>query len=168
LTAFLTPDIVGTVSTHPDPKGRPTSVIGLPDCQLYVAWDIVHGRLEPVDVRVEAYPGETVTAETLRAIPFGRLIAEKRRSQESLHRYVARHAAEPERVKEALRVADAAGANLEGVAALYREAHALGRSARQEIAEAFDISPSTAAKRIMAARKAGLLGPARPGKAGEA
>jgi hypothetical protein len=51
---------------------------------------------------------------------------------------------------------------------VYREAHRVGGNPRAAVREQFHLSDSGAAKRIRAARDAGLLGPARPGKAGEA
>ncbi|CAB4712103.1 unannotated protein [freshwater metagenome] len=54
------------------------------------------------------------------------------------------------------------------VADEYRHAQRLGTNVYATIAAACGISPSTASKRIMAARRAGLLGPAVPGRAGEA
>lgn len=56
---------------------------------------------------------------------------------------------------------------LEQVAFLYRQALQNGTSPSKMIAQAFLITESSAAKRIMAARKAGFLGPACPGKKGE-
>jgi hypothetical protein len=57
--------------------------------------------------------------------------------------------------------------DLEVVADVYRAAWRQGANPRHAVAEQFHLSDSGAAKRIRAARGAGLLGPARPGKAGE-
>jgi hypothetical protein len=47
--------------------------------------------------------------------------------------------------------------DLEAVAAVYKDAFALGRPVQAAVAEHFHLSVSAAAKRIMAARQAGLL-----------
>jgi hypothetical protein len=53
------------------------------------------------------------------------------------------------------------------VADVYRTAWRQGADPRRAVAEQFHLSDSGAAKRIRAARDAGFLGQARPGKAGE-
>jgi hypothetical protein len=58
--------------------------------------------------------------------------------------------------------------HLHVVADVYRTAWREGADPRRAVAEHFHLSDSGAAKRIRAARDAGVLGPARPGKAGEA
>lgn len=57
---------------------------------------------------------------------------------------------------------------LEHVAALYRLAYVCGLHPIQHVADQLDIPKSTAAKKVIRAREAGLLGPATPGVAGEA
>jgi hypothetical protein len=56
---------------------------------------------------------------------------------------------------------------LETVAHLYREALRTGKPPAATVAAALNIAPSTAAKRIMAARRQNLLGPTAPGRKGE-
>ena len=56
---------------------------------------------------------------------------------------------------------------LQLVAAIYRQAINTGQSPTQAIAQQFDISESTAAKRIQKARQQHFLGKATPGKPGE-
>lgn len=53
------------------------------------------------------------------------------------------------------------------VAGTYRIAQACGIPPTKSVAEIFNITRSAAAKKVMAARKAGLLGPTTPGKKGE-
>lgn len=54
------------------------------------------------------------------------------------------------------------------VAAMYRKAHEDGKPPTQAVAEAFEVSHSTAGRWVVEARKAGVLGPAAGPKAGEA
>lgn len=54
------------------------------------------------------------------------------------------------------------------VAAAYRFAYAIGLPPTKHVAEELGIPTSTATKKVMQARKAGLLGPTTPGKAGTA
>jgi hypothetical protein len=53
------------------------------------------------------------------------------------------------------------------VAEIYRRAVDAGKSPLQAIKDAYHISRATASKYIKRARKAGFLGPARPGRSGE-
>lgn len=53
------------------------------------------------------------------------------------------------------------------VAAAYRFAYAVGLPPTKHVAAELGIADSTATKKVMRARRAGLLGPTTPGKAGE-
>ena len=53
------------------------------------------------------------------------------------------------------------------VAGVYRLAYACGLPPTKAVAESFEIPASTAAKKVMKARKAGVLGETTPGQAGE-
>jgi hypothetical protein len=104
--------------------------------------------------------GEEVTATGLRRIPTATLI---------------RNAVLPLAMKRAGRDRDyvafegplmvGGDDELESIAAVYRIAHACGERPTAVLAEVLDASWSTAAKKVKAARDAGLLGPAVRGKA---
>jgi hypothetical protein len=67
----------------------------------------------------------------------------------------------------AIRGAGDQGDELSRIAALYRQALVCGLHPVQHVAERLEMPKSTAAKRVIAAREAGLLGATTPGKAGE-
>jgi hypothetical protein len=172
LTLFLYPATVGTVNEprKPHPGGEshfwwPAPPRGY---SLTILWDIVNDRVEPIEFTVRAPKGKAVTAEALRRIPFGRLVSDRRSEQRRLvKKAIEREPRLPEGDKY-LAPYDRPGADLGRVAAVYREAHARGLAPVEAVAEALGIARSTAAKRVMDARRAGALGPARPGKSGEA
>jgi hypothetical protein len=141
-------------------------------------------------------PPVPLTAETLRRIPFGTLVDNYRRqevksSEELLANWAkarepgfAGHAEMegwyvPFTDEQAASVREMVEASrpkkgrtltnddLQVVADVYRTAWRQGADPRRAVAEQFHLSDSGAAKRIRAARDAGLLGQARPGKAGE-
>jgi len=133
---------------------------------LTIIWDEVHGRFEPVELRIAATKDKTVTAQLLREIPFGTIVEEERKKQKELtKRALDRHPRIVGPIRDdALRPF---GNDLEVVADVYRDAHLRGLSTTRAVADALNVSMSTAKKKVIAARKAGHLAPARPGKAGE-
>jgi hypothetical protein len=147
--------------------------------RVEIKWAPVAGRAEPVAVMIEASPGEVVTGETLKGIRFAELADRMRQAAAFAHASVA---SDPQRDltaeqrSEYLSTAELLLAHkgrtltnddLGEVARVYRQAHRIGANPRVAVREQFHLSDSGAAKRIRAARDAGLLGPARPGKAGE-
>lgn len=144
--------------TWPDPRGF----------WITLRWDIVNGRVDPVEVTITAPKGRIVTREVLREIPLGKIVDESRVEQIALAERAAKAAKTKQGKRDGHAYAAKLGGGLEVVAATYREAFAAGRSPIEAVAKELGIAESTAAKRVMAARRAGFLGQARPGKGGEA
>ena len=176
----------GGESVWTDRRGRKWLVV--------IAWAAVGGRFEPIGVTVAATSkGAVITGETLKAVPLGGVADQIRRDQadvfaEAIRRWdqirpeefadpaAVRSVIEADR-RSALELSELMMAHkgrtltrddLAAVASVYREAHRVGADPRAAVREQFHLSDSGAAKRIRAARDAGVLGPARPGKAGEA
>jgi hypothetical protein len=134
-------------------------------------WALIDGRYEPVEVRIIGTGRQRpVTAETLRRIPLGGLVREMRkRHVES----VTRSARETRSRKAKERYRDAAvrfgghrgvaltADDLHEVARVYSDARLRGDPVTRAVADRFHISTSTAAKRIMRARRAGFLNGAK-------
>jgi hypothetical protein len=139
------PPAAGPDWTHPwvDPSGR----VWVAD----VEWGTINGRAEPVSVTIRSGNGHPVTAAAVRAFPLAGMIAFARRASAAVltgrrrDQFNARRgvAMSPE--------------SLEVVAEVYRAAYQRGDPVTKAVAGAFGIAPSTAGKRIMAARRAGLL-----------
>jgi hypothetical protein len=144
-------------------------------------WTDVDGRQEPIAMKISpagfssrrATVTSGLTGEVLRRVPWGTLIRDDRvRLSKALRSGEVRTSAALGSTDElADRFAPARGRTrtpeaLEAVATVYREAWHSGESPTRAVADAFQISYSTAAKRVAAARRAGHLPPASPGKAG--
>jgi hypothetical protein len=148
--------------THPwpDPSGRLW--------QADVEWGTIGGRAEPISVTIRS-AGNThpVTAAAVRAFPLAEMIRFARRASSELNAAVALDpAVSPEGRREAKRRADQYSAQrgialspegLQAVADVYKAAYVEGDGVTRAVADAFGIAPSTAGKRIMMARRAGLL-----------
>ena len=122
-------------------------------------WALVDGRAEPVRVVVYTDPPRAITAEAVRRLPLGTVLGAMRRDLaweapgiEGEHGRVREAAGTGPRRGRALLADD-----LREVADVYRHAWFEGRHVTQAVADHFRIAPSTAAKRIGAARNAGLL-----------
>ena len=124
-------------------------------------------------VTIDRNDGGVITATAVRGLPLGEMLDEARSAVVSHARLIGR-AAEMARDLEAAagalsgfvasgpqRGRGLSTAVLEEVAAVYRRARIEGRSVQQAVADHFVVAPDTASKRIMAARKAGLIEPAR-------
>lgn len=136
---------------------------------VVLEWEKAEGAPRPIGISLSLTSGEgTLNSALLRELPIGTLARfdlqhkspkPQKDSWSSIGLEKSRgprrgHALEPELLKV--------------VARLYEEALMSGQKPSQAIARQLNISPSTAAKRIMAARKQKFLGPAIPGKKGEA
>lgn len=140
-----------------------------------IEWGVIDGRAEPVKIAVSApfnprnpsrAPLTPVNAAAIRAIPFPKLIHEQRKVHAGLaHQLVedVRRLARPG-ADIALRHAEefeggrvVTPDHLRRVAAAYLKAKLAGEPVTRAVAEEIGLSPSTAGKRIMAARRAGLL-----------
>lgn len=131
-------------------------------------WKLINGTPHPTGISISLIEGEgSITSSLLRELPIGAIIrfdlqhggARKIYSQSQIQ-------ISPE-TQGPLRGNPLNSNILEQVSLLYRQALQLGTSPTKMISQAYLISESSAAKRIMAARKAGFLGPASPGKKGE-
>jgi hypothetical protein len=134
-------------------------------------WDLHRGRLEPVNVAVRGngHAG-AVTGEVLRAIPLGSLHQEARAMAAGAVKAIRSKSPEiadqlmsivprgifdlAEGPRRGIAMTDE---DLEQIAVVYRNAWAAGRPTLQAVADAFHIATSTANKRIIKARKQGLL-----------
>jgi hypothetical protein len=146
--------------THTEPRGVRWGVT--------IRWKQFGERYEPDEVTVHG-SGRPVTASVLRRLPYGEIIAACRRRQRELAVSAAgnRRNAGPARLHllaEGARFGPQRGvplaeAELAKVAEAYREAYFSldGRSVTKAVAKACNVSESTAGKRIMKARRAGLL-----------
>lgn len=154
-----------STSTHRDNRGR--------EWVLDVEWLISDGRAEPISVKVSQVrePGEapgTISASQLRALPLGSWIAEARANEAGKWRAAFAQSAEsgePSGI-DAVHTASLWGphrgrsstrAELERVAAAYMDAVNGPGGVTRAVADACGVSESTAGKRIMAARRAGLI-----------
>jgi len=135
-----------------------------------IKFKIVGGRAEAERLEIAAIDdGETfITAEAVRQLPLGTIIADFRRDMEGFYkgqsRAKARQYAKNFGSRRGRTLDDK---TLEEVAKVYRAAFKRGDPVQEAVAEAFHVGRSAAAKRIGAARAAGLLGPAVGTKAGE-
>jgi hypothetical protein len=135
--------------------------------EVTLGWGIVNGRYEAVEVRIIG-PGRqrAVTSETLRRIPLGKFVRENRKRQQA-EREGLQGKARDRRTKnfwrdDTMRWGGQRGValtveDLREVARVYGEARAWGDPVTKAVAERFKISESTAAKRIMRARRAGFI-----------
>ena len=137
------------------------------------SWSEVNGRSEPVGVALDHKTNSSaLTAEVLRRVPWGTLIRDTRAQlRKGSHAgdvwpsaVLGTRAGLAERFAPARGKAQTDEAH-EAVATVYRRAWQSGERPTKAVADAFSISYSTASKRVAAARRAGYLPPAAPGKA---
>ena len=150
---------------------RPKDMIPWPDPRdgymwhLVVAWELFEGRWEPVEVTVKGTYSNPrpITADVLRRIKFGELIAQERRFNKENARWEARDgiagAAEEAEQWGARRGVTVTDEVLQRVADCYRWAYNNGFWPAETVAERFVISKSAANKRIRMAREKGFLEP---------
>lgn len=132
-----------------------------------IAFDVAvrQGRRQAVGFHLVAGPANNsgIDTELLRSLPFGRMLTEYLK-----HTAPKTIAPMPtEKQKGTKRGTPLDDSVLSLVADLYRHAINTGLSPTVHISQQMNISPSAAAKRIQAARKAAFLKPARRGKPGE-
>lgn len=133
-------------------------------------WRIVRGRPEPVEIAMSHVDGVAVAANRVRQLPIGELMDRCRaavtRNAEVYAAAVGQIEGRPakaRRVREhwveygPQRGKQTPAEELQEVAAVYRQAWEAGKPVTQAVRDRFKLSTSGAGKRIMAARKAGLL-----------
>jgi hypothetical protein len=138
----------------------------------------IHDGLAVCDrVEVERRDGEPLTAQAIRTVPFGQLITEapqvaamaRRSGPIRVGDRAGDHVGERalQRVREAVTRKAGIPVDLADVRDVYRAALVAGRPPTAEVADAFNMSPRTASRRVADARAAGLLGEALERRAGE-
>jgi hypothetical protein len=122
-------------------------------------------------VEVDRNDGRSLTATDIRAIPFGRLIAEAPQKvigrRNSAGDFAPLEPDELEQVRRAVSPKQGIPVDLADVAAVYRAALASGESPTAAVEDAFSLTPRTASRRVADARRAGHLGAALERRAGE-
>jgi hypothetical protein len=133
------------------------------------------GNLEPAVGEDQKLP--TLSAALLRQLPFRRVVDQSWQESRAFEEVLANIEPNPVQTLLALRAnlperqrprgkRGSSAAHLALVANIYREARARRDPPTRTVAETLNISHSTAAKRVAAARRAGLLEPTRKGSTG--
>jgi hypothetical protein len=130
-----------------------------------MTWAELSGRLEPISVTVTS-DGAPVIADAIRRLPIGELQRECRKEFLGTAAEMFGHDSQYAEPVLALATLGGGGGHrgvaateeeLQVVADVYRKAWGMGDPVTEAVASHFGISRSTAAKRIMKARAAGLL-----------
>jgi len=168
-----------------DPAGHavttaPTVEAGGVEWMVSFLWKAVGGRVEPVAMTITtAAQNQPIVAGKIRQIPIGEILLAHRREAAALVPEPAQldpahplidesHPAHDDLVHVAKTARQIAGGgprrgveltddDVQAVADVYIAAWKIGEGVTGAVADAFQISKSTAAKRIMKARAAGLL-----------
>jgi hypothetical protein len=122
-------------------------------------WSNESGRFEPVSVTIIGEGDRPVLADVLRRLPIGTLQIKVRREARRVSAFprTPSTAHYIEELGNAHRGIVTTPEEIEQVAAVYLAAWGNGEPVTASVAKAFTISRSTASKRIMKARAAGLL-----------
>ncbi len=164
------PTGLNDVPPRPDAVLTRRSANGEPEVEVVFEWKRIKGRAEVVMVKIMS-PGfrTPLTAADLRSIPFSIIENQERSriSEESMKSNIERNFSSLEATRGARSGKPLTHDDLQLVALLYREAHNAGYAIHRHIAERLGVSESTAGKRVVTARRAGLLGAARGTRAGE-
>lgn len=135
---------------------------------VYSKWELINHRPEPTSIEFTRHDGRAITASQLRAIPLGEIVSRWRHALPVSVNVIRRQgpipgfdlspeAYEPFASTGPQRGQRLSREELEKVAAVYRQAWRDGMPVQEAVRTACNVAPSTATKRIMAARKAGLL-----------
>jgi hypothetical protein len=141
--------------------------------EVSIAWSDVGGRAEPVGYLVESPAGAPLPPDLLRRLPMGGIVRHARREAARMLKELQSRGLglfDAEGLDHAARLEQAFSGRpgqLQEVAEIYRQAHLVGDQPVTAVAHRQGVSKSTAAKRVMAARRAGYLGQALPGRGGE-
>lgn len=171
--------VVGSVILDGDHERSPAGVgeAWFAGWRLGSSWELVGGRLEPVEVTVSAAErSKRITAEVLRKrLPIAEMLTATRQSIEQTAAAAGQYAA---LTGDAVLIDEFDQLQSQGpqrgqaltpdelgeVAAVYRRAWLGGEPVTEAVQKAFHLSRSGAAKRIMRARAAGLLDDVGPGR----
>ena len=135
---------------------------------IELEWAQTDGAPRPVGLTVSLATGDGALNSTLlRKLPIGALARFDLQHEGARRPKNAWGKLTPDKLKGPRRGQPLEPELLKLVARLYEEAVTNGQQPSQSIAKEMDISASTAAKRIMAARRFKFLGQAIPGKKGE-
>lgn len=155
------PALTSNEFDYDDPSGR--------RWRIRLQWAVIDERWEAVEISVGANPDKKgvhrtpVTAEQVRRLPLGTIITEAKREHAAAIRAVAEFYGDPTNEIDAVterwgpkRGRALTRADLQLVADSYNEAVRTYMPVTEAVAQACNVSRSTAGKRIMAARRAGL------------
>lgn len=134
------------------------------DWFVVTTWTVLGGRLEPVSVTVVSNDGRPVLAEVIRRLPIGTMQKEAR-AVAGAFAAGSNETTNPssplfgfyEQLGKAHRGKASSDADIALVAEVYLEAWRKGEPVTAAVKDAIGLSASAAGKRIMKARKAGLL-----------
>jgi hypothetical protein len=144
------------------------SAVHLPSSWTVIStWGVVGSRAEPTSLRLVPPTGKTVSTDEVRRLPLGRILAGSRHALTDMARLMSSAPQLGGIVEEFTEVGPQRGRRLgqealEEVARVYRDAWRNGRPVNEAVREAFTLSKDGAAKRIVAARRAGLLADVGP------
>jgi hypothetical protein len=123
------------------------------DVEVNITWEKINGFLEPVSFTITSLEGRPIALSRIAMdlIPTLPSIMKQERA-----RLTAGVFKKPTKKKlhKGKKLTDD---ELTSVADVYRDAYSKGLSVQKAVADAFGLCPSTAGKRIMKARQAGLL-----------
>jgi hypothetical protein len=156
---------IWTSASEGSPESIQLAMLDGRQWEVRTVWSVDSGRLEPVKVSVIGAGNARVVADVLRRLPIGTMQQTARRvGAESSERFKA---ARSDWSPDVVAFLDTIGRGHRGVATtpeeiaevarVYLKAWGNGEPVTEAVAKAFMISPSTAGKRIMKARRAGLL-----------
>jgi hypothetical protein len=128
-------------------------------------WSEIGGRYEPVDIQFVPPKGRAVTTGDLQRLPIGAMLSEARerlassaRLVQQISTWIGERPVHPALLRSGPHRGRRLGpSELESVAAVYRQAWGAGLPVNEAVRDAFTLSKDGAAKRILAARQAGLL-----------
>jgi hypothetical protein len=123
------------------------------DVEVNITWEKINGFLEPVSFTVTSLENRPIALSRIAMDLIPTLPTIMKQERARLTNSVLKKPVK-KRLHQGKKLTDD---DLSSVADVYRDAYSRGLSVQRAVAEAFGLCPSTAAKRIMKARQAGLL-----------